>query len=896
MTTERWRQIEKIFETVSAAPPVRRPALLEEACAGDPELREEVESLLACDADDEAFLSHRVEGAAGRIAREQNIAMIGKRIGAWRITGVIGHGGMGAVYRAVRDDGHYDKEAALKLVRRGLASEADLRRFRQERQILARLEHPNIARLVDGGTTEDGLPYLVMEYVEGQSITDYWRERSLPAADRLRLFRQVCGAVQYAHQNLVVHRDLKPANILVTPDGTPKLLDFGIAKLLKPDTPTDDIAPTLTTAWLLTPDYASPEQIRGEIITAASDIYSLGAILYEFLTGRRPHRIEGRSAVEIERVVCDQETQWPSTVDGCHHLRGDLDNIVLMAMSKEPSRRYGSVEQFSEDVRRHLEGLPVRARKDTVLYRAGKFLHRNRWPVAIGSLAAAGLVIATGVAVFQAARAQRQFKAVRDLATTMLIDVNGKIRMLPGSVEARRIIVEKGLQYYDSISREAGRDPELFWELARGYEKIAALQASPDPAEPNLLDFTNGLQSYRRALSFAEASERARGRDQASLLLLCRIHVGIGGLTLPKEAEPHLHETLRLIPILGSGSGKYFGPNAPGPDTADYLRDLALSFLGKGVQDSDPAKALSYFRKISFEALRKPTSILPVDRMGDIEGAWNAVEDYLRFISELQASYPAQDIRKRVMRLTEGLFMIYGADILASPFRMNLRQTDPAASLCRKAMTITEEVLAMGAPDSAAQSGKLAALAVLGAVLSTQDPAAAVKAFEQVLSSDIYPGRGPYSVMTITNARWQISYPLRRIGRHQEGLEQALRSVSEKPIEIEDAYNAVGDAQLDLKRPEAALEYYRKALAVTETFLAEKPKNMYLRAKAAGTYDRLGRYYEKMQDWQSARAWYTKAHGLWANWTQPGGISNPFVVRREREMAQAVARCVLKNH
>jgi tRNA A-37 threonylcarbamoyl transferase component Bud32 len=892
MTTERWRQIESIFEAISQAPLGKRAALLDEACGGDLELRQEMESLLACDSDDEAFLSTPVEGAAEQVARSQIAANIGKRIGAWRITGVIGKGGMGAVYRAVRDDGQYDKEAALKLLRHGLDSETDLRRFRRERQILARLEHPNIARLLDGGTSDEGLPYLVMEYVDGIPITDYCRQ-GLSIHDRLRLFRRICSAVQYAHQSLVVHRDLKPANILVTSDGTPKLLDFGIAKLLNPETESGDI-PTFTTAWLLTPDYASPEQILGKSITVSSDIYSLGAILFELLTGRRPHDVKGRSAGEIERTICEQEIARPSTIAGSRHLRGDLDNILLMAMRKEAGRRYSSVEQFSEDIRRHLEGLPVLARKDTALYRTGKFLRRNRWPIAVGAVAAAALIVTTAIAVFQARRAQQQFTVARDLATTMLIDVNEKVRMLPGSVEARSTMVKKGLPYLESISKEAG-DPAVLWDLARGYERIAALQASPEPAEPNLHDRASGLESYRRALSFARAVEADRRSDPEFLLVLCRIHLGIGAHAPDsEEARRHLEEAMRLASMLPSNTPKIFGPN--GPETGEYLRTLGLLFIGWRTVLVDPASALEVWNKM-WTPVQHSSLMYAYDALGDIDRTLAAAVDCARFLRNLQAGYPLENIRKRVMRLSEARAELMSGRVLGSPFHMSFGETTLAEAACRRALRITDEALTHDSSDEGFKTFRLLVLTILAAVRSVRLPAEAVDIYKEVLSSSTYPGLADAQGLQqglIQDARWQITYPLRKLGRKQEALDQALASIRERPAV--GAHLAAGDAELDIGTRDAALEQYRKALGIAEKRATGAPKNMRWRFELAQVYDHLGRYYESTHEWESAWNWYSKAHAVWAKWTEAGGVSNRFVIRSERETAQAVARCAAQKN
>jgi serine/threonine protein kinase/TolB-like protein/Tfp pilus assembly protein PilF len=411
MTPERWRCIRRVFEAALERQPGERARFLDEACAGDAPLRAEVEKLLASDVADDFMEMPAVDVARTMVPDSPAEPQTGRRVGLYRIVRGIGHGGMGAVYLATRDDNEYQKQVAIKLVKRGMDTEAILRRFRHERQILADLDHANIAKLLDGGTT-DGLPYFVMDYVEGLPIDVYCDTHRLPTAARLKLFRTVCAAVQHAHEHRVVHRDLKPSNILVTEAGVPKLLDFGIAKVLSSEAAAAPTAESAVTALRpMTPEYASPEQVRGEPITPASDVYSLGVLLYELLTGHRPYRIRsGAPPQEIERVICGGEPERPSvavgrieevpnpqgtdatiitpeavsqTRDGQpsalrRRLAGDLDNIVLTALRKERERRYASVEQLSEDLRRHVEGLPVAARKVTPWYRTAKFVRRNK--------------------------------------------------------------------------------------------------------------------------------------------------------------------------------------------------------------------------------------------------------------------------------------------------------------------------------------------------------------------------------------------------------------------------------------------------------------------------------------------------------------------------------------
>ena len=520
-SADTWHRVKELFDAALDLPSDERAAFLDRACIGNEALRAEVESLLESDEQESSFIDETAFAVARPRpgAAEDSAAFVGRHFGAYRVIRELGRGGLGIVYLAARADEQFQKEVAIKVVKRGLDTDDILRRFRAERQILAQLDHPNIARLLDAGSTEEGLPYFVMEYVDGQPIGEYCEENKLSTRERLQLFRLVCSAMTYAHQRLVIHRDIKPSNILVTREGVPKLLDFGIAKVLHSDDPL--AAQTLTGVRVMTPEYASPEQVRGEPISTATDVYSLGVLLYELLTGRKPYRLTTHTAEELARAVADQVPDRPSTAvtslvqDGeakfeiQKSLRGDLDNIILMALRKEPERRYASVEQFSEDIRRHLHGLPVAAHKDTFAYRSGKFIQRHKLAVAAAVLLAITLSGGVAATVWQAnradrqrARAERRFDQVRALANAIVFELHGAIEKLPGSTAARELLVKRALQYLDTLSDESSDDPSLQRELASAYIKIGNAQGNPNNA--NLGDTAGALHSYREALTIAE--------------------------------------------------------------------------------------------------------------------------------------------------------------------------------------------------------------------------------------------------------------------------------------------------------------------------------------------------------------------------------------------------------
>jgi eukaryotic-like serine/threonine-protein kinase len=394
MTPQSWRRVGELFHQAVEIPTQHQLEWVQ-TCSDDPEVRRELTSLLESDREArEGFVHDKIKAGVVDFVEHNAQVRTPGRAGPYKLVREIGRGGMGTVYLGERDDEQYSIDVAVKLVTPGMDTAFVLQRFRRERQILASFDHPHIARLLDGGTTEDGLPFIVMEYVEGLPITTYCRQHTLDVEQRLRLFLDVCAAVEYAHRHFVVHRDIKPSNILVTEGGVAKLLDFGICKLLYSDPlPTGD---TLTEGRMLTPDYASPEQIRGSATTIASDIYSLGAVLYEVLTGAKPHRFANGTLLEIERTICEEPVTRPSLAVTdpilARRLAGDLDTILLRTMHRDGGRRYPTVEEFAADLRRHLSNLPVKAVPDTLAYRFGKFLRRQGSAVAIIGAALAAIL------------------------------------------------------------------------------------------------------------------------------------------------------------------------------------------------------------------------------------------------------------------------------------------------------------------------------------------------------------------------------------------------------------------------------------------------------------------------------------------------------------------------
>ncbi len=589
-----WRRLEEVFLAALEQPAQEREGFVSKACSGDEPLREEVIAMLRSHEETGDFLEAPAYQRNAELLAAQNGALkIGERVGDYRIQSLIGEGGMGEVYLA--EDLSLGRKVAMKLVRPGFGGANLLRQFKREERILAGLTHPNIARLYGGAVTENGVPYFVMEFVEGERLDSFCETRRLGIRERLELFRKICAAVSYAHRHLVIHRDLKPANIRVGTDGEPKLLDFGIAKLLD-DENVAVLEQTVTLSGAMTPDYASPEQLRGEPMTTATDVYSLGVILFELLTGEKPYRTKSRSISEVSRAITDQEPTRPSTVvarsgnlkleiRNSKFLKGDLDNIVLMALRKEPARRYSSAGQFSEDVRRHLEGLPVSARRDTVGYRASKFVARHRLAVAATALVAFAIVGSLLIALWEARQARAQRDVAREI-NTFLQDMLGAAAPDAKGVNVKvvDILSDASIRARTESASQPQVMADILMTLGRTYISLGLYQ----PAEPNLraaLDAslkTNGeLHSTTAStmgwlgLALANLGKTTEGEQisRKAVELQRKLHpkgnedLGVALYALgcnliykndPKAAQHYLEEASgRIKRHLGEGTGYY---------------------------------------------------------------------------------------------------------------------------------------------------------------------------------------------------------------------------------------------------------------------------------------------------------------------------------------------------
>jgi len=734
MTPERWQRLEALYDEAVELPPPERERFLDEQCRDDDDLRRELTDMLR---DAGSGLTNAVEHAAAAVAGD-SCAWTGRKIGPYRIVRLIGQGGMGAVYEGFRED-TFQKRVAIKLVKYSFDSEFARRRFQQERQILARLDHPNIARLLDGGDYE-GLPYLMMEFVEGAPLLA--AASSLGIAAKLRLFQKILSAVSYAHRNLIVHRDLKPANILVTGDGDPKLLDFGIARLMEED-PTGSGGHTMTAAAMMTPDYASPEQVKGEPAGIASDIYSLGAILFELLCGARPHRLESYSTEEVYRAICESEPRAPSATAADPHiqreLRGDLDTLVLHAMAKDPASRYASAEAFSTEIERYLDGRPLTVRPASALERAWKFAKRNRLAVGAAVAVAASLIGGATVSTIEARRAERRFAQVRELANTFLFQFYDQVTPLPGTTAVRASIVETARKYLDGLAQEAGNDKGLILELAQAYARLGSVQGRTGSA--NLGQLEDARHSYQRSLDLYARVPVNRQSPQDLRRQAADVLFAWGGIEFNAYREDAAEPIIRrMLDVLGDGA-----LDAP----TRVIRARGERRLGEiRLRQGHTAEALTLMQSAKktlldlqssgYDDKGLPGEIATTEEIlarakveaGDLDGALSDLQELLRNTPPCDAqTAPESGCRTLVNRLNRT------ADVYGALDRPNLGEPEKAAILYQQALQLQERIASQDAQNRQAHFDLAARYGKLGDALWKSDPKRALGLYQQALTT-----------------------------------------------------------------------------------------------------------------------------------------------------------------
>lgn len=616
-TTESFLRIEAIFHEVLEAPAELRSALIAERCSADLGFAAEVEALVkACETEEQITASRRLEPGTLREPLPER-----RRVGPYEIDRLLGRGGMGAVYLAHRADGQFDQQVAIKLIDLPLATDLFRERFRMERQILAGLQHPFIARLLDGGVTEDGDLYLAMEYVDGTPIHTYCREKQLTLTQKLVLFRSVCEAVQFAHQNLVVHRDLKPDNIFVAEDGTPKLLDFGTAKLTSPakDNPEGDL--TRHGFHSFTPQYASPEQVLGTPVTTASDTYSLGVLLYLLLTGSLPYELKELTTAEMVRVICQEPPKRP-TVAPDSHLDPDLEAILLKALRKEPVERYQTADQLATDIQSFLDGRPVEARRGTFRYRAAKFARRNRLALAASGLIAAtlaagivGILWQAHVANLERRKSEARSADLRELSNSLLSELNEAIQQLPGSTGVQKLLVTRVLEHLDRMAKDAKGDRQTQLDLIHAYTQLGEVQGNV--YDQNLGDTAGALDSIGKALAIAEPLVAANPKDREALRALAMAQEDRGEILSAGDDVP------MTVASMQSAVQTYDREIALPGATPAQIMEAAISSetlgdeLGQDTGMADDAAALVSYQKaidLDTQALRLDPNFMRVRR------------------------------------------------------------------------------------------------------------------------------------------------------------------------------------------------------------------------------------------------------------------------------------------
>jgi len=833
MNPEEWKRVRDELETALGLDGPAREAHLDVLRSRDAALAAAVVELLARDTDSVVDNAPSPEPFGELFAAPA--LEPGTRLGAYRVEGLIASGGMGSVYRAERADAQFEKSVAIKLIKRGMDSEEILRRFRYERQVLAALEHPGIARLLDGGVSQEGQPYFVMEYVEGAPIDQWCDDRRLGIDARLELFQKICVAVHYAHQHLVVHRDLKPSNILVTESGEPKLLDFGVARMLDPEGGEELSRSTAEQGFFGTPSYASPEQLLGERVTTATDVYSLGVVLYRLLAGKRPYELSKVSRAEGARLVCEVDPTPPSRAaadpggaGNTRRLEGDLDTIVLMALRKEPERRYASAEQLADDVQRHLDGQPVIARPNTLSYRAAKFFGRNRAASLIGAglvlsllvgfLTSSSLYVEASEATEEAeenfiaaeaaraeavqhladaeaasAEAQRNYEEIRRLASTFIFEVSGDIGPLEGSVQARERIVRSALQHLDRLAEEEADDPAIQVELANAYLRLGDLQGGS----------LNSSLGRRGEASVSYATGTAMGRallarDEESVELRDLVARGLyrqADLDLlegePRRAHERLEEALSLVAVDADSSA------------ARATRAVVLERLSQREKDE-----------------------------GSLDSARERLEESLELLGQIAEEHPEDARYRRDLAIANSKL----AEVLGRQGRI-----DGAEACFLDARDLLEELIEEGTQDVGLRGVFAAVLSSLGNLyLHTGRLEDAVESLRRADEQARRLVEGdPDDVLACRNraaGQQVLGMVFTRLDRHEEALavlletqdtlEELLRRDPEDRRARRDlaiSLSTIAGALTQLERFDESLEYNERALAAFTALRDDDP-------------------------------------------------------------------------
>jgi eukaryotic-like serine/threonine-protein kinase len=906
MKSDRWSLIEEIFQGALERPPAERNRYVEKACENDKELIPEIESLLESDNDAESVLRSFIEDDLKEVAQTSNLSESGLQLGPYRLVRELDSGGMGVVYLAVRSDDHYFQVVAIKMIRKGHDSPELVHRFRMERQMLATLNHPGIGTILDGGETEDGRPFIVMEYVEGQPITLASKSRGLSIRQRIELFQSVCSSVHYAHQKLIIHRDIKPSNVMVTPDGMVKLIDFGISKPLAPQLVLSDSSPTVTSVRRMTPDYASPEQIQGKQLTTATDIYSLGVLLFELLTDSRPYTLSNLPAVVADRVVSEQSGKKPSSAPGISsaarkELSGDLDRIVLKAMDLDPSRRYPSVQHLNEDLLRYLTGKPISARKKTPTYVLSKFVQRHTAAVLTACTIAIVLSCLVLLYLKQSRAVDRRVKEVRTLADSAISDMTDKLQHSSASTETQAALFQSALSYLGELRKTTGNDPRLLLELSKAYVRVGDLEGSPLVA--NLGNSGTAVTSYREASRTAiEAHARMPGDESTQAVIETYQRLGgiesfLGNL---REANDNYQQAL-------TWARKFWQQK---PDDPIRKRLLATSYAGIGdvnLSGLSPDKALeNYF--MAFQVFGNgPSGVEDHDRM--LIGFYLGKASTL---NELGKQSEALENNRKAVALAEvlaqqfptslparrALFLAYEDLILPLAGRdaLNVSDSSHAQVYARKGLTIALMLVGVDSKNAQAQFDLARAYTSMGDAFRQSNPDIASTWYRKsiVLTKQLFPlyGSGAQHWLAIRDEALAEVLVKKKDAPEQLHLLQEANLRRQKLAETSPhgrlhlmrSYCKLSDTELTVNDLTKARQYANAALPFLDKFNVTSPSLLVLR-DLGFCYESEGTLQhhiamdlelpstERLTAEAESRRWYSKSAEAWSTWNKRGAAT-----------------------
>jgi serine/threonine protein kinase len=906
MDSSRWSLIEEVFQGALERPPAERKRYLAEACGHDPELLPEIDSLLESDNDAEDVLRSLIADDLKQMTQSSLASDLGLQVGPYLLVRELDGGGMGVVYLAVRSDDHYFQIVAVKTLRKGLDSGELVQRFRIERQILATLNHPNIGAILDGGETKDGRPFIVMEYVEGQPITVASEGRALSIRQRIELFRSLCSAVHYAHQKLIIHRDIKPSNVMVTPEGVVKLIDFGISKPLEPQLHLADDGLTGSGFRMMTPDYASPEQLQGKQLTTATDVYSLGVLLYELLTGGRPYTLRNLSPAAAERVVLEQDSRKPSSAPHLSlrkrgEIAGDLDRIVLMAMNRDPAQRYLSVQHFGEDLLRYLQGKPIAAKSASPFYALKKLLQRNRATVLTTCIVTAVLIGSILVHLSQSRKADRRVAEVRSLANSAISEMADKLQQSSASLETQAALFHSALTYLDQLRQSTGNDPRLLLELSKAYIRIGDLEGSPFVA--NLGNLGTAVSSYKKAWQAAwESHSRSPGDESTEAIVdayqrMAGIESFLGHL---REAQDDYQQ--------GLSWARDFWQRKPNDPARKRL--LARDYAGLGevaLSNLRPDQALENF-SAAF-------NVFGTNADGDEDHDQMLAglnRGMARTLNELGNQSEAIEHNRKAVILAEALVQRYPSSLkarrglfladeeivlpLAGRDTLNVGDSGQALVYARKALAIAQLLLAIDGRNVQAHYDLAIAYTAMGDSYRMTKPEFArgwyLKAIDFTKSLIPQYGSGARHWLAIRDEA--LAEVLRRKEEQPERLRLLLEAdvvrrelAGTSPhgrLHLMRSYCKLSDAELAVGDIATARQYSQAALPLLDKFDAASPSLLVSR-DIAFCYESEGTVEqriaasaalsaaERITAEAESRKWYQKSANAWAVWNSRGAAT-----------------------